>query len=382
MRRRRFLQLSALGGATALAVPVGKSLGATLNTNIALTISPVSVEMIDGTHVFMLLYFLDNVTPRPVLRVGEGDVITVTITNADTRTHGFSIPGIVGATIPAISAGATASVTFTAPMGGSFLYVDPYEAPLNRVIGLHGAFIVAPIDGTTPVGSDTPFSRAAQTTQVQSFFDALGGGHARFPGEKWNPRDPDREKIWLFAATDPTLNAAVAAGGTVSGSGVAAAFVPRYFTINGRSGFDTAFHGGATGGISGGDHDGARLIMPSGRQGQPCLIRSMNAGLCTHSPHIHGNHVMMCTEPYPYGPNECETHVYERDAWLLKPMARIDVVLPFERPPDIPEGSWPPREEPFPLRYVMHCHTEMSQTAAGGNYPQGCVTHWEMTGPL
>jgi hypothetical protein len=30
----------------------------------------------------------------------------------------------------------------------------------------------------------------------------------------------------------------------------------------------------------------------------------------------------------------------------------------------------------------MHCHTEMSQTAAGGNYPMGLVTHWEMTGAL
>jgi hypothetical protein len=40
------------------------------------------------------------------------------------------------------------------------------------------------------------------------------------------------------------------------------------------------------------------------------------------------------------------------------------------------------KEEPWPLRYVMHCHCEMSQTAGGGNYPMGAVTHWEMTGPL
>jgi hypothetical protein len=41
---------------------------------------------------------------------------------------------------------------------------------------------------------------------------------------------------------------------------------------------------------------------------------------------------------------------------------------------------WPPKQEPFPLRYVMHCHCEMSNTAGGGNYPQGMVTHWEMLG--
>jgi hypothetical protein len=122
--------------------------------------------------------------------------------------------------------------------------------------------------------------------------------------------------------------------------------------------------------------------MPSGRQGQPCLIRTMNAGLATHAVHIHGNHCMECTESDDLGNNVCETHVYERDVWQLKPLGRIDMILPFERPPDIPIGKWPPRDEPFPLRYVMHCHTEMSQTAGGGNYPQGAVTHWEMTGAL
>jgi Multicopper oxidase len=381
MRRRHFLKLGTLTVAAALAAPASQSIGATLPSQFALTIAPANVEMIDGTHVYMLLYFLDDSLPSPVMRAAEGQEITIVVTNSDTRPHGFAITGIAAATVPSIAPGASATITFTAPAGGSYLYHDPFEAPLYRVLGLHGAFIVVPTDGTTPVGSSTPFSRSKQTVQVQSFFDALGGGHPRFPGEKWNPNDPDREKLWLFSQTDPTLNAAVAAGATVSGSGVQGTFLPRYFTINGRSGFDTAVHGSSSSG-SGGDHEAARLIEPTGRQGQPCLIRSMNAGLATHSPHIHGNHVMICADTDATQTSHCETHVYERDAWLLKPLDRIDVVLPFERPPDIPAASWPPVDEPFPLRYVMHCHTEMSQTAGGGNYPQGCVTHWEMTGPL
>jgi hypothetical protein len=44
-------------------------------------------------------------------------------------------------------------------------------------------------------------------------------------------------------------------------------------------------------------------------------------------------------------------------------------------------AAWPPKEEPFPLLYPMHCHIEMSQTASGGQYPQGMVTHWELLGP-
>ena len=50
-------------------------------------------------------------------------------------------------------------------------------------------------------------------------------------------------------------------------------------------------------------------------------------------------------------------------------------------PDEIPAAAWPPKEEPWPLLYPMHCHIEMSQTACGGQYPQGMVTHWELLGP-
>jgi FtsP/CotA-like multicopper oxidase with cupredoxin domain len=377
MKRRRFLQLGAVGAA-AVGLPISKGMASFTDTNFSLTIAAANAEMIDGVMVYTLAYFLNLAEAHPVLRVKEGQEITIAITNNHSEPHGFAIPGIPAANITSIDPGASATLVFTAPAGGSFLYVDPYKAPLNRVLGLHGAFIVEPIDGTTPAGSATPFSRATQTPQVQAFFDALGGGHPRFPGEKWKPDDPAREKLWLFNQIDPSLNARVAAGQLVDPAAVKNSFLPRYFTINGLSGFDTAIHG-SNGSDS--NHPAYR-IMPSGRQGQPCLIRTMNAGLATHAVHIHGNHCMECTESDDLGNNICETHVYERDVWQLKPLGRIDMILPFERPPDIPIGKWPPRDEPFPLRYVMHCHTEMSQTAGGGNYPQGAVTHWEMTGAL
>jgi hypothetical protein len=104
----------------------------------------------------------------------------------------------------------------------------------------------------------------------------------------------------------------------------------------------------------------------------------MNAGLCTHSGHIHGNHLFECSDVDDGDNNILKDNVYERDVWMMRPMGRRDMILPFEKPPDIPAAAWPPKQELSPLRYVMHCHTEMSQTAAGGNYPQGLVTHWEM----
>ena len=378
VKRRSFLKAGALGAASAVALPATQGVAATTtSTYFALTIAPANAQMIDGVMVYVLAYFLDSTLASAELRVREGQTITIDVINNDSAPHGFEIPGIPGATIPQIASGATARVSFVAPPAGSFLYVDPYKAPLNRILGLHGAFIVEPAIGTTTSGSPTPFSQAKHTPQVAALFNALGGGSARFPGNKWDPVDPTREKLWLFSQTDPLINAAVAAKQTVDPAKVVSTFLPRYFTINGLSGFDTAVHGGAAHAHSPGER-----IMASGRQGQPTLVRTMNAGLATHSVHIHGNHCMILTESNASGHNYLETNVYERDVWMLRPMHRIDVLLPFERPPDIPAAAWPMKEEPWPLRYVMHCHCEMSQTAGGGNYPMGQVTHWEMTGPL
>jgi FtsP/CotA-like multicopper oxidase with cupredoxin domain len=378
LKRRSFLKAGALSAAAASAasLPTARVSAAATSNYFALTIAPANAQMIDGVMVYVLAYFLDSTLASAELRVREGQTITIDVINNDFAPHGFAIPGIPSATIPQIASGATARVSFVAPPAGSFLYVDPYKAPLNRILGLHGAFIVEPVNGLTTSGSPTPFSQATHSPQVAALFNALGGGSPRFPGNKWDPADPAREKLWLFSQTDPLINAAVAAKQTVDPAKVVATFLPRYFTINGLSGFDTAVHGGTH------LHSPGERIMASGRQGQPTLVRTMNAGLATHSVHIHGNHCMIMTESSVTGVNYCETNVYERDVWMLKPMHRIDVLLPFERPPDIPAAAWPMKEEPWPLRYVMHCHCEMSQTAGGGNYPQGACTHWEMTGPL
>lgn len=377
MERRRFLKMGC--ATTAAACVPTAAFGQTSNV-INLTIEPVDQEMIDGTFTYMLAFFKDGTEPRPQIRVKEGDNVTISVTNNDTRSHAFRITGIAGSLITDIPPGGTGSCTFVAPFGGSYIYFDPGNAPVERLLGLYGAFIVKPKLGTTLNGAATPFSRARQTPAIRAVFDAMGVPPL-FPGNKWNANDPNREKVWMISQTDPTLNARVAAGEVVDGALVASWFTPRYFHVNWLSGFDTAVHSGMVGEAA---KAAAHAVEPSGRQGQPCLIRSMNAGLALHSLHIHGNHVFALTDVETtenaaiiHAPN-----VFERDSWRLQPLDRRDVLLPFDRPRDIPPSKWPPREEPFPLRYVMHCHTEMSQTAAGGNYPQGLVTHWEMTGPL
>lgn len=35
-----------------------------------------------------------------------------------------------------------------------------------------------------------------------------------------------------------------------------------------------------------------------------------------------------------------------------------------------------------PIPYPMHCHSEPSQAGAGGNYPGGLVTIWQINGDV
>lgn len=360
MERRRFLQYGAAGAAAMLlGEDAFAQTGATVRAT--LTIEQADVEMIDGEVVFMLL-FASSTGVRPIIRAVEGDLVTFTIYNNDTRAHGFAIAGIPAATINSIPAGGSRSVTFTAPRGGSYLYLDPTRAPVYRILGLHGAFIVSPRDPTTPAGAVTPYSRTAQTASTRALFEALGPP-GRFPGHRWTP---DRDRVWVFSETDPALNRKVDLNQTITLSTVVATFAPRYFTLNGLSGVDAAHDPGT---------------HAEGYIGEPMLIRVLNAGVATHSPHIHGNHVMELSGVNASGAQVLRDNIVERDTWIMAPMDRKDVLLPFERPPDIPLAAYPMGQEPFPLLYPMHCHTEMSQTAGGGNYPQGLITDWTILGP-
>ncbi|MBU6371932.1 MAG: multicopper oxidase domain-containing protein [Alphaproteobacteria bacterium] len=363
MNRRQFLTY---GGAGAAVLSASEEAYAQATaTRIDLSVEPADVELIDGRVVYQLLFYgAAQSEPRPVIRVTEGDLVTVTLRNNAPEPHAFAIPGAPGAEIAAIAPGGRGEVTFRAPRGGTYLYLDPLNAPAHRLLGLHGALISTPRDGHTPGGALTPFSAETLTPATRLLFDAMRDDPtARFVGDPWRPA---REKIWLFAQIDPALCEQAELRRPIDGAAVQRTFAPRYFTINGLSGFDSSE---------------AETVKPKGYVGQPLLIRNLNAGRNTHAPHIHGNHVLELSGVGADGSVVVRDNIIERDTWIMRALDRKDLILPFERPQDIPPGAWPPKEEPFPLRYAMHCHTEMSQTAGGGNYPQGLTTHWELLGP-
>ena len=370
MRRRDFV---AYGSASALTATFVKQqfdqqaeAQAGSVVSFELHMEEIFEEMIDGEVIYAMAY-RDPVSRalRPPLRVGRGATVSIKLVNKTRRPRRFALTGYAPGLFPIIPSGATSTIQFAAGSAGTHLYHEDSEGATGRVVGLHGAFIITPgADCLTPEGSYTPYQRAGLTPSLIAIFDEMGRGE--FPGGKWDPFKPTRERIWMMGSIDPAINAAAERGGPVDLSLPIYFFRPRYFTINGLSGYDSS-------------HD--EQIVPKGYVGEPCLIRTLNAGLCTHGPHIHGNHVFGLTDVDSSGKCVYNTNVLEFDTWTLPPLSRKDVLLPFKKPDEIPAAAWPPKEEPWPLLYPMHCHIEMSQTASGGQYPQGMVTHWELQGP-
>lgn len=346
--------------------------------------------------------------PGPVLTVHEGDMVCVKVTNLNTNPsgaiHSFAIakrpffdadldpnpealpepdmldPAIQGLfESPEIPYGQTVDIKFTAPAAGTYLYFDPRNNPINRIMGLHGVLVVLP--ARAPFLGMSPYTEP--TDAVRRLFEDLGTSQRFYrpvtanglytlnskPGEYWNPYDKHRNFIWVFNQIDEVhVNIPLQSGALLNPSQVRETFLPRYFTINGRTGFDSSH---------------ADENRPVGHIGEPVLIRMLNAGLATHSPHVHGNHVFVLNNNnHADGKLALAVNVHETDAFDLVPLAIKDVLHAYRQPPNI--FPWPPSRAQFGLKgmvYPMHCHAEISASAAGGNYPQGAITDWVLLGP-
>jgi FtsP/CotA-like multicopper oxidase with cupredoxin domain len=359
--------------------------------------------------------------PGPAIFATAGATITLNVTNnlPANVPHGFQIVGTKIKTGP-IPAGQTKSITFKVPEGGTYMYIDPLNAPINRVLGLHGALISLP--AAKALGhKETPYSKP--TPNVQQIFDDLGTTPELPPNQAdvtsttltdylstvpakrggWF-LDPahNRFRIWFLNSTDPTLNEEIRNGIIPSPADFRSRYVALYMMMNGRAGGYATSH-----------HD----VVPKFMVGQPCLIRFLNAGMIQHSCHIHGNHPWVLAVN-----NQVRDNIFAMDVWSVRPMDRVDWLLAYRMPPDIPNKDFaggknavnkgfayavPPlgnlaaavneelncrpsrtnaadtrwmKQNPIP--YPMHCHSEPSQAGAGGNYPGGLVTIWQIDGDI
>ena len=95
--------------------------------------------------------YTDNVSaapmvPGPVLESHEGESVTVTVYNQDSRAHNFVVSGVTTDT-GSIAAGSNKTYTFTTPKAGVYLYNDTLNSNINREMGMYGVLKVKPADG-------------------------------------------------------------------------------------------------------------------------------------------------------------------------------------------------------------------------------------------
>ena len=181
--------------------------------------------------------------PGPLLTVTEGDTVNITVYNDHTLSHNFVIKGITTDMAP-IAIGTSKMYTFTANNAGTYLYYDSLNNEINREMGLYGALIVNPKDGSKTSWTGAP----AYTFQ-----------------RTWVTGDMDK----------PFWNDVAATSGVVN----TASYKPNYFLINGMGGED-------------GMKDKVNTAI-DGRVGQTALVRILNAGQYPQTFHFHANHVQV-----------------------------------------------------------------------------------------
>jgi hypothetical protein len=304
-----------------------------------------------GLHVVRRRHWA-SFFPRRTIVAESGSEVRLRVQNRLAQAHTFTIAGVVDRTI---APGATVEITFPAPAPGTYIYHDRTAAPVNRVLGLHGVLLVAP--------ADDPWR-------------ATSGG-AEF----------ERQWLWILHDIDPEWGRKARMGVPIDP--VATPALPRYFTINDRSGVAAIGH-------SLDERENERVeedTTPCGHgrkvdvrdfsaaPGQ--LVRLVNTGIAVHQPHFHGNHVWTLSRNgvafSRSRPRIVEGHV-ELQTWEdvveLDPLDRKDVVLPVKPPPDALDEVV--ASQKCKWVFPMHCHAEMSQTAAGGLYPGGMVSDWKL----
>ena len=324
MKRRDFMKAGAVGlmgtvaGSVTLLSWPQRAEAATINVNLSMVAG--DVLMIDDSMAYMFT-FSETGTPSfpgSTIVCQEGDTVNVSLYNALTTGSSFKVEGT--SVYKLVAAGASTVVSFAAPAAGSYLYHDSLNNGVNRLMGLHGALVVMP-KGIT----NKSFATAPPFV---------------------------RQYKWLLGNVDPVWGEAVRTNGHNYVTNAALSintFKPRYFTINGQSYSRTKGYN----------------TKVAGLVGEPALIRIINAGMATHSPHFHGNHVNVISINRN---NFSAAFIKSKDVVSMFPLDARDVIYPFETPPD----AWPPATGD--QHYPMHCHAEPSQTAGGGMYPHGMHT--------
>ncbi len=252
--------------------------------------------------------------PAPAITVTEGDTVNITVYNDHTVNHNFVIKGIQtnSAANAEITPGMSKMYTFTAAANsaGTYLYYDSLNNEVNREMGLYGALIVRPKDGSNTAFAGAP-AFTFERTWVVGDMDAV----------RWNAvADANAQRA--VPANPPPVTTAI--------------YKPNYFVINGKGGFDAM--------------KAPTPLIPNdtsivGTVGESALVRIVNGGLFSQALHFHANHVQVLSKNGEH---------------YIRPFKLVDVI-------DVAPLSTV--EVLFELNqvgeYPMHNHTAQMETANG-----------------
>jgi hypothetical protein len=294
--------------------------------------------------------------PRRTIVAEQGSRIRLRVTNRLGGPHTFTIDDVVSETI---APGATRDLDFAAPGPGTYIYHDATDAPVNRVLGLFGVLVVVP-------------------TANRWSFDGHEG-------------EFERQWVWIMHDIDPEWGRLARMGAAIDPA--ATPPLPRYFTLNDRSGVfaigespdeESNLHTREDTKPSGHGRKVDVTDFSSPGKGAGQLIRLVNAGVAAHQPHFHANHVwtiaieneVLSRSTPSITPDGHIKLQHWEDVVELDPMQTKAVILPLKPPPDVLDEVLAAQDCDW--LYPMHCHAEMSQTAGGGLYPGGIVSDWTL----
>jgi FtsP/CotA-like multicopper oxidase with cupredoxin domain len=173
--------------------------------------------------------------PGPVLNVGEGDTVNVTLHNGLAENVSLVFPGQeLAPDFAGASPGGTAAYSFTAGDPGTYIYAAGRNPAVQVPMGLYGALVVDSADAGTAYGTGT------------------GSGY-------------NRQAVLVLSEIDPNLNAD-------PGGFNAADWHPTYWLINGQP------------------YDPSTPTTVAASQGANTLLRYVNAGVDHHSMMLLGLH--------------------------------------------------------------------------------------------
>lgn len=215
------------------AVPDPVGARAPTTVQVELTTEEVEGQLADGTAYSYWTF--GGTVPGPMIRVRQGDMVELTLTNSpeSTTTHSIDLHAVNGpgggAGATQVAPGQSRTVRFQAKNPGVYVYhcASPH-IPSHIAMGMYGLIVVEPAGGLAPV------DREFYVMQGEIYTDAPRGtpGRVGFDGAAMTAEDP----------TYVVFNGAVQA---LAGEGVLTASVGdrvRLFVGNGGPNLISSFH--------------------------------------------------------------------------------------------------------------------------------------------